>query len=319
MNDLSCVVDNHPRFLLEAIVWATCCRKYLPRSAYAVRIYFVDNWPEELVSHFRSLDIDCVRSSSLLSSARHCNKIIPFLAEESSDEDGYTIVTDTDVYIVRDVDELLTSRRVRAAPNNHCQPPLRLFEAIGREAGLTNLARPGVSLFSGPGGQRETHINNPSGGMVCIPSAARRGIAQRWLHWAQWLSDRSDLLQRWSIHVDQVALCLAMEEAGEDIEFLPPQCNAVLELLAKVSHVYAFHITPGHVPQYRRAFRSNKTLKPAYFGDRLNASMAKLNEAIVEAVETARRFEETRDFLPHFHDSSWRRDKDRAGPVGGRR
>lgn len=316
MNSLSCVVDNHPRFLTEAILWATCCRKYLPPSAYAISIHFVDTWPEELVSYFRSLEIECVRSSSLLPSAPHCNKIIPFLSDEPFDDDGYTIVTDTDLYIVRDVGEFLTSRRVRAAPNNHCQPPLQLFEAINREAGLHSVVRPGMSLFSGPGGRRETHINNPSGGIVCIPSISRRRTAERWLHWAQWLVDRSDLLQRWRIHVDQVALCLTMEEAGEDIEFLPAHCNAVLDLLAEVSHVYAFHITPGHISRYRRAFKKNKTLKPAFFGHRINGSMARLNDAIVEAVTTARQFEETRDFLPHFHSPGWRGGKYGVKPLG---
>jgi hypothetical protein len=310
MNALSCVVDNHPRFLVEAILWATCCRRHLPHSAYDISVYFVDIWPERIVSHFESLGINCMKADVLLSDARHCNKIIPFLSSEDAETYDYRIVTDTDLYIVKDIGEFLRSDRVRAAPNNHCSPPLGVFEAIVRESGLASGLRPGVSLFGDSGGRRETHLNNASGGIVCIPAAKRRRIAERWLHWARWLIEHRKMLQRWSVHVDQVAFCLTMEEAKEDIEFLPPQSNAVLELLAKVSDVYAFHMTSGHIPRYRRAFRKDKTLKASYFGDGARASMERLNDAILEAVEVAQRFEETRDFLPNFHNPAWRRSDD---------
>ena len=307
LNALSCVVDNHPRFLVEAILWATCCKSYLSRSIYDISVHFVDIWPERIVSHFGSLGINCIKNDALLPDARHCNKIIPLLSDADTGGYDYKIVTDTDLYIVKDIGDFLKSGRVRVAPNNHCNPPLHLFDAIVREAGLPNAARPGISLFGGPGGWRETHINNMSAGIVCIPSAIRRRIAERWLHWARWLLEHRQMLQSWSVHVDQVALCLAMEEAGEDIEFLPPQTNAVLNLLATVSNVYAFHITSAHIPQYRRAFRRDKTLKAGFFGKAVGIPMEKLNDAIREAVDVAQRFEETRDFLPNFHNPAWRR------------
>jgi hypothetical protein len=135
-------------------------------------------------------------------------------------------------------------------------PPPRIFKSLLAASGLDRGYRPGVALFRGEEGIRETHINNISSGVVVAPAARSRDFARLWKKWAMWLVEHNHLLESWAFHVNQLSFALTMEELREDVEFLPPQVNTILHLLPEIATVRAFHLTTGHITSISAAVQS---------------------------------------------------------------
>jgi hypothetical protein len=301
---IACVVDRHPRFYTELILWAECAARYFP-SSFKKIVYFVEHEVPDLLAWLSDRGFETRISEKLVPASPHCNKIAPFLDRCETD---YVIVCDVDLFFVADPSPLFRSDGMRAAPNNHCNPPLHILKSIFDAAGMLGQPmRPGVSLFPGHMGERETHINNLSAGIVGMPALLRGEVAKAWLHWGRWLAERATILERWHMHLDQVALCLAMEHLGLDIEFLSPQVNCILELLPRVATVYAFHLTSGHIPQHADKFSSDGTLRLSEFPDGPTDSIVLLNECIVRAAEVIKRLPSTRDHMETFLNPQWKR------------
>lgn len=301
---VACVVDRHPRFYTELILWAECVARYLP-SSFKKIVYFVEHEVPDLSIWLSDRGFETRISERLVPASPHCNKIAPFLDRFESD---YALVCDVDLFFVADPSPLFRSDRIRAAPNNHCNPPLHIFKLLLDAAGMSDRPiRPGVSLFLGHAAQRETHINNLNAGIVGIPTPLCIEVAKAWLHWGRWLVDRADILGQWKMYMDQVALCLAMEQLGLDIEFLPPQVNCILELLPQVATVYAFHLTSAHIPDYADKFSSDRTLQPNAFPKGLTQSIVLLNDCILRAAAVIEQLPSTRDHMVTFLNPQWRR------------
>jgi hypothetical protein len=117
---LACVVDNHPRFFTELVLWAHCVERHIPRSGFIPIVYFVGHPHAELCDWLSSKKISHRSIDPIVPGSPHCNKIAPFLDAHATD---YTIVSDVDLLFIRDPSNLFDSDRIRAAPNNHCNPP----------------------------------------------------------------------------------------------------------------------------------------------------------------------------------------------------
>jgi hypothetical protein len=296
------VVDEHPRFYVEFVLWAICVRRNLPRDFHPIT-YSIGDLPRDLQAWAREMGIELVTAAPVVSGSPHSNKIAPFFDDHGVD---FTIVCDTDLFFVADPSGLLTTNRFRAAPNNHSIPPPRIFRAILEASGLGRPYRPGVALYAS-GGPRETHINNISGGIVVAPATRTTELAEKWKKWATWLVQNRGLLEGWAVHVDQVAFALTMEELAEDVEFLPPQVNCILSLLSEVTTCYALHLTTGHLPNFPQMFNPDRTMTKDGLAEGVGASVDRLNSAILEAIEVIRTLPSTRDHVDKFLNPAWQR------------
>jgi hypothetical protein len=296
------VVDSHPRFFTELILWAHCVDKFIPKENFAVVVYFVGDEQPSLANWLSSKGISHKTTRPVVSGSPHSNKIAPFLDEYATD---YTIVVDVDLFFVRDPSILFNSDGLRAAPNNHCNPPEWIYKEILMASGLNRPYRPGFALYPGKLRRRETHINNISAGIVGLPRSKSRSFACRWRHWAEWLVANRSVLKEWAVHVDQVAFCLATEDIQEDVEFLPPQVNTILYSLGEISTVYAFHLTSGHIPAFPHLFNSDKTMNSSGFSQGVIEAIEMLNGCIVEAVRDMSSLSPTRDHLVNFLNPQW--------------
>lgn len=305
-----CVVDNHPRFMLESLVWLHCLKQHIREEDRCV-IGFINTQPDDVIDYVESQGAETFFAETLFSESPHCNKILPLLHGQHRHSDQI-VITDSDLYMVENLSGFLPLDRVRMPPNNHCNPPLWVFEQIFQAAGLPTPVREGVSLFpSEIDGLRDTCINNVSGGVLMCPSHMADELAERWRYWAAWLIRHRGLMDRWKIHVDQVGVAMAAEEMGRDIDFLPPQLNAVLALLDHVTRVRSFHITPAHVPQFPALFRADKTLEPSCFQAEMQPAVEKLNTGIRRATAAAENLPSVHGFIPCFHNPKWSRKSDR--------
>jgi hypothetical protein len=300
---LCCIVDENPRFYVEFVLWVICVRRYLPDN-FLPRMYVVGDVPHDLIDWARENGVQSTQIERMVEGSPHSNKIAPFFDDHSTD---FTIVCDTDLFFVVDPSGLLNSDRFRAAPNNACNPPPRIFQSILAASGLDRPYRPGVALFKGSEGLRETHVNNISAGIVVAPSTRAAELAARWRRWATWLVENRVLLENWAVHVDQVAFALSMEELQEDVEFLPPQMNTILQLLDEVSTCFALHLTTGHIPDFPQMFNADRTMVTEGLEDSVKAGLDRLNSAILEAVEVINVLPSTRGHLDKFLNPAWRR------------
>ena len=279
---LACVVDRNARFHVELILWIIAAKKYLPLSRFKFIVYHL-GLPADIAEYVADRKVEMRRIPGLIVEGhRHCNKIYPFLDDHRTD---YTVVSDTDVYFVEDPSGFFSSDRLRAPPNNHSVPSPDVFKTVLTASGMDRMYRPGLALFPGWHSSRETFINNISGGVVGLPSRCRQRFALSWIEWAKWLVAHREMLREGAGHVDQVAFALACEELREDVEFLPPQLNAILHLFEEISTVYAFHLSTGHIPEFPSRFNPDRTLGKEGLSAGVVQAVDRLNLCIREAVD----------------------------------
>ncbi len=281
---ICCVVDNTPQFHREFLIWHECvlanCDNQWERF-----VYFVGGCPNEIKQICDRNNTNYQEVETLLPLSPHCNKIIPFF--KNWDDYSYVIVTDTDLYILKkDISSFFSkgSGQIKAAPNNENNPPLHIFQKLFAKLGTIDFVRPGISLFTGENGSRESYINNHSGGIVAIEGRLTNVIAEKWLSYAKWLIENRYILYSWKVHVDQVSLALSLEELGYDITFLPPQVNTVLRLTEEVSEIVALHLSQNHLNQAPEYSNADGTLSLKHFPKAHWQTITRLN-LILEYVE----------------------------------
>lgn len=301
---LCCILDQHPRFYVEFVLWVLCVKRRLPSDQVRCIVYCIGAAPEDLISWALGQGIECRIVDVAIPESPHCNKIIPFFESHSTD---FVVVCDTDLFFVSDPSEIFRSERYRAPPNNHCNPPPHIFQQILARSGLGRKYRPGVALFPGNDGLRETHINNISAGLVISPSDRSNVLAGAWMKWAKWLVENREILGDWHVHVDQVAFALALEDLDEDVEFLPPQVNTILHLLDAISTCYAIHLTTGHIPAFPSRFNSDRSLTTTGLKGDMVEIVSRLNEQIRAAAEIIRTLDSTREHFDKFLNPQWQR------------
>jgi hypothetical protein len=296
---LSAVADNNPRFMCELVLWALCLRN----TAIKKRFYGVGDFPSGLISTVEALGVEFRSAQHLISSSPQTTKLYPFL-----DEDGYAdqIVIDLDLFVVKDISCFFRRDVIRLPPNNHAVPPLSVFREIFSRLGETDEIEPGIALFHGRDGNRETFASNVSAGAIFVPEGLR-DFVHLWFEKAKWLSANREILGRFVGHIDQVSFAVAKQRAKVPFLFLPPQANAVLHLLPHISELYAIHLTPGHIPAFPKLFSRDKTINLEEVNANIRDTLARFNEAVREAVSILKTIPETRAFLHNFLNPEWKR------------
>lgn len=249
---IACVIDEYPRFYVELVLWVICARRYLPPDRFRIVVYSVGEEPVDLADWLRINGIEIRRTTTVVEGPA-ATSLPPSSIITRPIARSYAMLTCSSSVIWPIYCPLGASARRR---NNHSVPPPRIFKSLLAASGLDRGYRPGVALFRGEEGIRETHINNISSGVVVAPGARSRDFARLWKKWAMWLVEHNHLLESWAFHVNQLSFALTMEELREDVEFLPPQVNTILHLLPEIATVRAFHLTTGHIPSISAAVQS---------------------------------------------------------------
>ena len=299
---LSTVVDAHPRFMCEFILWTLCANKH---SDLPKRVYFIGCQPEYLIEFASSNGVDVKFAESLISESPHCNKLIPFLDMEGFEDQ---IVTDSDLFLTGDISRFFLADAIRLAPNNHAVPSLSIFEQVFAAANVARPPEPGTALFKG-GVTRETYAGNVSAGVIFIP-ASERAMAAAWLENARWLTQNKSLLGKSAGHVDQVSFALTLAKCERPFRYLPAQTNAILQLLPEIQTVYGLHLTSGHIPQYPHWFNHDRTLAWEKINPGLGSLGEQFNATVLEALQIMNAMPETASFSHNFLNPAYDRRKD---------
>jgi len=212
---LTCVVDEHPRFHLDALRWYAALTEVAGVAAGDLVVHAVGSDSSDVLDFLRSRGVTVRAVDPFDPRSPHCNKISGALRLAQDPIDGLTVLCDADIVVLTDprtidVPPGSVAGKVVDAPVPPLDVVLRVFEVAGMGTPST------VAL---PWGQDDRTVSgNSNGGLYLIPGPTLTPVATAWAHWAHWLLDRLEMLGQWSVYVDQVAMALALH--AEDVTTL---------------------------------------------------------------------------------------------------
>ncbi len=226
---ISCVVDTDPRFHLDVLRWFACLTRVAGVRPDDLVVHAVGEDATGPLRHLRARGVRVRRIEPFDRRSPHCNKIAGALALAAGE--GVVVLTDADVAILEDPRALATAPRSLAlkpvgAPN----PPLEVLERVFAAAGLP---RPPLVALDWLAGEA-TLAGNGNGGLYLLTASLLAEVAEAWAAWASWLLDRVELLDAWQVHVDQVALALALAATGIEPVRLDPRWNLQINIAERI-------------------------------------------------------------------------------------
>lgn len=224
----SFVIDENPRFLAEGRIFLrTILRagvaagdvvaQVTARSGHAGR---------DLAASFgvRAIELGLGPDGAC------CNKINQLFTLDGEELD-VLVCCDTDIAILRPLEEAVRADRIRAKRVDQENPPLAVLERIREFLGVAErppLWAPGCA----PAGR--TYAMNCNGGVLMIPRQFVRPLREAWLGYATVLSGHRHLLEQWVDHIDQVSWAFAMLKLQLPFEELPVEYNFPTNIAKRV-------------------------------------------------------------------------------------
>ena len=226
----SCVVDEHPRFHLDALRWFISLTTIAGVDPRDLVVHVVGSDTSDALLHLRSCGVTVRSVDPFDPRSPHCNKVAGALRLAEEQTEGLVVLCDTDIAVLEDPRILvLPPGSIGGKVVDRPVPPLEVLQAIFEAAEVP--APPTASL---PWGDERTVTGNSNGGLYLIPAPLLRRLARAWETWARWLLDRRELLLDWTFHLDQVAMTLALAAEGIGSEPLDVRWNTPVHDLTRI-------------------------------------------------------------------------------------
>ena len=227
----SCVVDEHPRFHLEALRWFVSLTTIAGVDPRDLRVHVVGSDASDALVHLRSCGVTVRRIDPFDPRSPHCNKVAGAMRLAEEQVEGVVVLCDTDVAILEDPRTLVVppgsiGGKVVDSP----VPPLDVILDIFAAAEVP--APQSIPLPWGAG--QTTIVGNFNGGLYLIPAPLLPVVAPAWEAWARWLLGHRELLLDWAFHLDQVAMALALAAEGIGSEQLEVRWNTPIHDLTRI-------------------------------------------------------------------------------------
>jgi SAM-dependent methyltransferase len=274
----SCVIDQHPRFHLEALRWFVSLTDIAGVDPKDLVVHVVGRDTSDALEHLRSRGVTVRSVDAFDSRSPHCNKITGALQMAQAQVEGLVVLCDTDIVVLEDPRSLvLPPRCIGGKVVDTPVPPLEVLREIFGAAGVP--APPTIAL---PWGDDDTFAGNSNGGLYVVPSTLLPDLASAWEAWARWLLDRRSLLRDWTFHLDQVAMVLALTAEGIGTEPLDVRWNTPVHDLRRI---------PPHPPvpaviHYHQEIDVRGRLRTTGFPS-IDQQVERVNEAIGRAWQEA--------------------------------
>jgi hypothetical protein len=211
----ACVVDEQPRFHLDALRWYAALTAVAGVTPDRLFVHVVGQESSDVLTFLKKSGVSVRRVERFDVRTPHCNKISGALRMAQDRIEGTAALCDTDIAVLQDPGGLdLNPQSVAGKVVDAPVPPLQVIHRIFAAAGLSAPAP--VPLPWGP--DEWTVSGNYNGGLYLVPGPLLPRVAAAWATWARWLVERMELLEEWSVYVDQVAMALALR--SEDVACL---------------------------------------------------------------------------------------------------
>ncbi len=272
---LSCVVDTHPRFLMQAWIWLVSAHLVGAFNDCDVVIHHVGTSPKVLkdaAARFgaRILVIEAFGEEN---AARYCNKLQshePILATKTS----AAILTDVDLFFFASPAECVDPDYVRAKIVDHPNPPEEIMTDLFEALGLTDLNFDGIPTFCQ---DSRTHKMNCNGGLYICPIESLEILAPIWQDYSKRCLARENILKNFLFHADQLGFTMSMIETGLPFKSLGAEWNYPTHFPAKDHD--KVHVDEIKILHYHKMLSGDGLLERSgipkidHYIDRANASL----------------------------------------------
>jgi SAM-dependent methyltransferase len=271
---IACVVDEDPRFHLDALRWYASLTGVAGVDPTDLVVHVVGRRDTDALDLLRSRGVTIRPVQPFDSRSPHCNKISGALSLAEEGVEGIAVLTDSDIVVCEDprahpVGPDAVAMKCVDGPN----PPLAIVERVFNEAGVE--LPPLVGLDFSP--KSRTVEGNANGGIYLLRGELLGPVATAWSRWARWLLDRIELLGQFPKYVDQMAMALAVRDARIATQRLHPRWNMPTHAPKWISRKAG---QPA-VLHYHEAVQTTALVSPV--GNRaIDARIAECNTAISE-------------------------------------
>jgi Methyltransferase domain len=219
---MSCVVDEHPRFHLEALRWYASLTGVAGVHPSDLIVHATGSGPSEVLDLLAARGVEVRRIEPFDARSAHCNKIAGALCLADDIADGTIVLCDADTVILEDPRAL--APRPGSVLGKLVDYPVPSLEALERVFATAGVPRPPLAPLPWRPGAA-TVMGNFNGGLYVLDGSSLPGVAAAWARWARWLLDRRELLGDEGTYVDQVAMALSLAEAGVETVALDARWN----------------------------------------------------------------------------------------------
>ena len=227
----SCIVDEHPRFHLDALRWFVSLATIAGVDAGDLVVHVVGSDTSDALDYLRSRGVRVQSIDPFDPRSPRCNKVASALRLAQEPNKGLVALCDTDVAILEDPRSLvLPPGSIGGKVVDTPVPPLNVLHEIFSAAEVPVPAT--TSLPWGEG--QSTVVGNSNGGLYLVPAPVLPVLASAWETWARWLLDRPELLADWTFVVDQVAMALALAAEGIGSVALDVRWNTPIHDLTRI-------------------------------------------------------------------------------------
>lgn len=228
---ISCVVDRHPRFHLEALRWFACLTTVAGVDPRDLVVNVVGPDTSDALEYLRRHGVTVRPVVGFDPRSPHCNKIAGALSLAEMGVTGLAVLSDSDVAILEDPRTLdIPDGSIGGKVVDTPVPPLEVIQQVFATAEV-----PVPATTPLPWGKDQfTVAGNSNGGLYLIPGPLLPRLARAWEQWARWLLDRRELLRDWTFHLDQVAMALALAAEGIPTEKLSVRWNTPIHDLSRI-------------------------------------------------------------------------------------
>jgi hypothetical protein len=206
---MSCVVDEHPRFHLEALRWYASLTRVAGVDPSDLVVHAVGSGPSEVLDLLARRGVEVRTIEPFDPRSPHCNKIAGALRLAEDVGGGTVVLCDADTAVLEDPRRL--APRPGSVLGKLVDAPVPSLDALEQIFATAGLARPPLAVLPWRPGAT-TVMGNFNGGLYVLDGGTLPAVAAAWARWARWLLDRRELLGKDGIYVDQVAMALGLAE-----------------------------------------------------------------------------------------------------------
>src|SRR5271166_1338402 len=215
----SCVMDQHPRFAQQALVWASSLLVYGGQAPDSLVIHAVGECASECRRVFDNWGIDIRIVQRFDERHAHSNKLTQLESTALHSAD-YVVLYDCDTAFCVDISPWIRGDCVRARIASwHGLPPAR-WQKVFQRAGLKLPAARVKPLRRG-----EETLPSYCSGCYIIPQPVFQKLREAWPRWDRWLLDRPGLIQPFGVFADQISFAMSCEELGLSVDYFPVELN----------------------------------------------------------------------------------------------
>ncbi len=213
---ISCVVDDAPKFHVQAWLWLDALAGLINQKHTGLRLHYCGNVPAALAQKAQDVGAKMIEVAPFgPGPAAYCNKLQQ-LEGMIAENPRHVILCDTDLAFLTSPEPLCLAGVVRAKPVDKPNPPRDMIVALFDKA---NLPPPDLSTPVDFETDALTHAFNCNGGLYVISGTFLAELAARWRHWSTFCLNSPEILGSRLLHADQLGFMFAMDEL--DLPFSP--------------------------------------------------------------------------------------------------